>query len=112
MKLAPINPHPAFKDWTFEPGCYVDSARGIYSVDHVISFAQSLGFVPSECHCEWCVRGGAWSSCEFSNEVEDEATDYLNAQFEIPNHSWGRNENGDFGLWSMEDDSTDEESQA
>src|ERR1700692_652074 len=105
LKLKPVNPPNQYADWTFQEGCYVDSARGIYAIDAVISFAQSLGFVPTDCTCDSCKAGGTWSSCEFSNEVEDEATGYLNAHFEIESHSWGRNENADFGLWSNEEES-------
>jgi hypothetical protein len=104
VKHKPSNPPPQFATWECEDGCYFDSARGVYLIDALVPFAESLGFVPSDCDCDSCKASGDYSACEFSNETEDEIDAYLNARFEIPGYSWGRNENGDWGLWKVEED--------
>ncbi|MGH9966305.1 MAG: hypothetical protein ACREBG_00510 [Pyrinomonadaceae bacterium] len=98
-KLAPSNPPAAFKDWLFEPGCYVDSARGAYAIDRIADLAEGFGFVLGE------EEGNleSLSGYEFAGKVEDEIDDYLNSQFAIPDHVWGRNDNGDWGLWAVEE---------
>jgi hypothetical protein len=99
--LRPNNPPAAFDSWTFEPGCYVDAARGIYAIDYIVSRAEAFGFVPSNCDCEYCKGpdSDGYAGCEFTGEVEDEVDQFMNNRFSIDGHHWGRNENGDWGLW-------------
>lgn len=86
-----------------EPGCYVaESERGFFAVDDIVVHAMSLGFQPSPCNCRSCVRLGLWSECEFANKIEQDANDYLNKNYGIPGHYWGRNKNADWGLWPFE----------
>jgi hypothetical protein len=89
-------------------GCYVDGSHGIYAVDTIIAFAESHGFKydlndkfdNDRAYCTGCnVTHALPSECEFSNEIEDEATDYMNDTFPVEGAYWGRSEQGDWGLW-------------
>jgi hypothetical protein len=107
-KLKAVKTPVGFKHSEFAPGCYVaNSERGIFAVDDIVVHAESLGFRPSPCSCESCGRWGSWSECEFPNKVEDEANEYLNRNFEIAGHYWGRNENADWGLWPLKEEETE-----
>lgn len=102
--LRPTNPPPQFTGWTFEPGCYVDGARGIYAIDYVVSLAEGWGFVPSNCECDWCSNPehDGYSGCEFAySDLADEVDEFVNARFEIVDHTWGWHD-GDWGLWPIE----------
>lgn len=83
------------------PGCYVDGSRGIYAIDAIVSFAKGLGFVPDEDNGPY---PDSLADYEWANEVEDETDEYLNHQYRVAGHSWGRNENGDWGLWADDDE--------
>lgn len=73
-------------------GCYVDSARGWYATDAIVAFAESHGLEKVD-----------WTNEELAYyEVEDEATDYMNEHYAVDGAYWGRNENGDWGLWDEE----------
>jgi hypothetical protein len=39
-----------------------------------------------------------------ANEVEDEATEYMNEFFGVDGAYWGRSEQGDWGLWPEENE--------
>jgi len=80
-------------------GCYVDEARGIYSTDHIYTIAVVHGFKTDE--TDW---PGTLSEYEFANEVEDEINDFMNDKFPVEGAYWGRSEQGDWGLWSSEED--------
>jgi hypothetical protein len=117
MRVKFDNPPRAFRDWEIEPGCCVDGARGIYAIDGIVALAEGYGFIPSPCECDVC-KGTAesptalesnYGGCEFANELEDEIGAFMNDKFAVSGHYWGRNENGDYGLWAHED-SVDEES--
>ncbi len=94
-------------------GCYADSARGIYiGQDVVIPMAEKYGFVKELCDCTYChshrlgnVYGVEWeiSRCEWYNEIWDEAENFLTSLCEDGLY-FGGNENGDFGLWEVENE--------
>lgn len=90
----------------FESGCYYDGARGRYIVDAVVSLAESYGFKPAPCDRE-CAGAphepDEWSACEYGDEVEDDATAYMNEHFPADKAYWGRNEQSDWGLWTIDD---------
>lgn len=91
----------------FEPGCYFDGARGCYMVDAIVDFAETYGFRPAhECECEDHKYNPncAWSECEWANEVEDDATAFMEDNYPQDGATWGRSESGDWGLWPIEDD--------
>jgi hypothetical protein len=90
-----------------DAGCYVDSARGIYTVDAIYAFAEKHGFVlgtDGEPELVVLLDKGKLHEYEFSNDVEDEIDSFMNEQFPVDSASWGRNENGDWGLWTNEED--------
>ncbi len=78
-------------------GCYVDGARGIYAVDAIYTFAWQHGFKPAFGEC----FGGRnkLSDYEYAGEIEDD----MNTQFGVDGAYWGRNEQGDWGLWEIDD---------
>lgn len=90
-----------------DAGCYVDSARGIYSTDFIVDFARNRGAtITQNCECRhddshWASE---FASCEFANEYEDEADNYMNEHYPIEGHYWGRSEHGDWGLWPIDED--------
>lgn len=90
-------------------GCYVDGARGIYVVDEVVSIARSHGFSDTE-PCPGCQEAAqqdaesTYAHCEFANEHEDEATDFMNNVCGVDGCYWGRSEQGDWGLWLIEEE--------
>ena len=89
-----------------DTGCYVDSARGIYATDSIVGFARDHGAQIN--HDKYCLHDDSFftsefATCEFSGEYEDEADNYMNENFPVENASWGRNENGDWGLWENYD---------
>ena len=81
-------------------GCYVDSAHGIYAQDHIYTFAWQHGFKPAFGEA----FGGKTQlhEYEFANEIEDEIDSFMNDQFPCKDGEacWGRNQNGDWGLWT------------
>jgi len=88
-----------------DAGCYVDSVRGIYAVDSIVEFAESHGFlvVLNKCDCQSPpISHSRASECAFSDGIEDEATSFMNDNFPVDGHFWGRNDNGDWGLWESE----------
>lgn len=98
-------------------GCYVDGARGIYAVDRIVEIAEGHDMEPpdpcfgTECpRCAWGDKTGGdgayseWANCDESSEVEDEATEYMNAQHAVDGAWWGRSESGDWGLWPSNSD--------
>jgi hypothetical protein len=88
-------------------GCYVDGAEGIYATDRVVEFARAHGAViehDKDCqHYETCFDS-EFAGCEFAGDYEDEADTYMNDHHPVDGAFWGRNENGDWGLWSVEDE--------
>ncbi len=86
-------------------GCYVDCARGIYAIDKIVSFAESHGMPSPEVpeHNQTTVFQSRFASYEFSSEIEDEATDYMNDKYAVDGAYWGRSEQGDWGLFQTED---------
>ena len=97
-------------------GCYVDGARGIYAVDSIIALASAFGFEAKGCEerdCPRCGRGQheagdgsytEWGHCQYSSEVEDEATEYMNEHQGVEGCYWGHVDGGDWGLWPADDD--------
>lgn len=90
-------------------GCYVDSARGIYATDAIVAFANEHGANirhDSDCasdHAEtFCAS--TFAGCEFAGDYEDDADSYMNETFPVEGAYWGRNENGDWGLWTCDED--------
>ena len=84
-------------------GCYVDGARGIYAIDRIIEIATAHGMAEVECACGSCVQGQhEWSiGC---SEVEDDCDLFMNDTFAAEGACWGRNDNGDWGLWAIDDE--------
>lgn len=74
-------------------GAYFDGFRGRHIPKLVWDFAKTHGFKPTEEFSE-----------EFDNECEDEATEYMNSKYMVKDAVWGRNENGDWGLWNYNED--------
>lgn len=89
-------------------GCYVDGARGIYAIDEIVSIAESHGGRVHDCdmqghdHGETCFES-RFAGCEFAGDVEYGCDDYMNTHFGVDGAYWGRNENGDWGLWEIDD---------
>ena len=93
--------------YTFrDAGCYVDGACGIYAIDDIVAIARDHGAsLPRDCGCD---HDGSYfksefASCEWAHEYEDNASDFMNSTCPVDHHTWGRNENGDWGLWTDED---------
>ncbi len=93
-------------------GCYVDGARGIYAVDAIVGIAEEHGMpTPEGCEDSICRRCGpqadsqasSWAFCEHAGEIEDECDAYMGAHHGVEGCYWGRNDNGDWGLWEGED---------
>ncbi len=83
------------KTQQFEPGCYGDGARGVYLPLHVIRFAQAEGFTTND---------PIDTDDEFILETELDAVEWLNSHTNYPdNYYWSFNTNGDFGLWTLEE---------
>lgn len=81
-----------------DAGCWFDSARGIYIGEAVIDLAIEHGFDPKEEEPK-----GGWSHYEYYDELQDEAEDFLNEKFAPEDCYFGPNENGDWGLWEVEE---------
>jgi hypothetical protein len=73
-------------------GCYADGARGIYTIERIINFALSHGFNAD-------LVDNSVDGYDHS-ELEDEVDNYMNEYYMVHGAFWGRNENGDWGLWS------------
>ena len=92
-------------------GCYVDGAKGIHVLDGVVEIAEAHGMDELSC---WCNSGfygkiahGAghsWSDCEFSDDIENDCDLFMNDTFAVEGAYWGRNDNGDWGLWAIDDE--------
>jgi hypothetical protein len=81
-------------------GCYVDSARGIYAIDAIVRFAESHGWQGDN---DTRYRKSSLSEHEYVNDIEDHVDNYMNADFSVDGASWGRNDQGDWGLWAIEE---------
>lgn len=91
-------------------GCYGDSSRGRYLVDRVVELAEDFaGFDPFPDSADDAdprdTPGGSLADYEHSDELWDDAEEHLNAVTEDGLY-WGNNDNGDFGLWTIEDEET------
>ena len=98
-----------------DAGCYVDEARGIYATDAIVEFARAYGAEIESCkvsanhpHAE-TVMESEFGGCEFANEIEEYASNYMNTHYEVDGYYWGRNENGDWGLWNVEEDEREDD---
>ena len=86
-------------------GCYVDSARGIYAIDGIVKFATNHGWSPTEeSDKAFAEFGKSWSEYEFNDELESSIDEYMNEEYWVDGCYWGRNENGDWGLWENDND--------
>ena len=85
-----------------DTGCYFDSARGIYIGQAVIEMAVEHGMKDDPCNCESCKANGIDSDCEFYHERWDEAEEFLNT-LTSDDVYFGGNDNGDWGLWEIEE---------
>lgn len=79
-----------------EIGCHFDSHRGIYQGEAVIELALEYGFEVEEDDEENCHPSG-----EFYCELWEEAENFLD-DFAPHGYYFGQNENGDSGVWSVE----------
>ena len=90
-----------------DTGCYVDGAKGIYVIDDVLGIAIAHGMAdPGSCACFEHPENDFlphWNRCEFASEIEDECDDFMNARYSVDGAYWGRNDNGDWGLWDTGD---------
>lgn len=100
-------------------GCYVDSCRGIYMIDHIAKFAESHGMTVEDCnqrdettgqfkpgqhkHTETCDTS-RFAGCEFAGELEDSIDEWMNEHYPVEGASWGRSENSDWGLWPHDEE--------
>lgn len=89
-------------------GCFVDSARGIYMLDAIIAFVRCHGADiehPKDCieHVP-LIYISELTGCPCSNDYEDKADAYMNKKFPVEGCFWGRNENGDWGLWTIKNE--------
>lgn len=83
-------------------GCYVDGTRGTYAIDKIEDVARDHGYkLPNDISDQAFVT---LSDCDFASWIEDEIDDYMNTHFGVEGAYWGRNENGDWGLWAIESD--------
>ena len=85
-------------------GCYVDSARGIYTIDAIIEFAEAHGFVASDCDCiehPSTMFKSRFAFCEYADDLENEVDEHMNMIFYVEDCYWGRSEQGDWGLWLL-----------
>lgn len=86
-----------------DAGCYVDGARGIYATDAIVTFAREQGATivhdDTDCTHEETAFESEFGGCEFADEYEDQATAFMDDGYSVEEHYWGRNENGDWGLW-------------
>ncbi|KKN60397.1 hypothetical protein LCGC14_0532310 [marine sediment metagenome] len=106
-----------YEIYLHKPGCYVDNTHGIYMVDRIVEIAESWGMSePEVCGedsgCARCEGGDheagdgsytEWSFCMSSQEVIDEATEYMNANFGLDDCYWGFSSQGDWGLWPCDE---------
>ena len=83
-------------------GCYVDGARGIYAIDMIVDFAESHGFELGD-DDPMNPLPESLSDCEWSSEIEDDVDSFMNETFNVDGAYWGRNEQGDWGLWTIEE---------
>lgn len=98
-------------------GCYVDASYGTHAIDLILAAAESFGFkYENVCDCDYCQHHEVSiledlfepRLCEFANEIEDEIDDWMNKNVAMvplgtaPTNYWGRNDNGDWGLWPSE----------
>ena len=92
-------------------GCVVDRAQGIYATDRIVDFANAHGAAIPLCdtglrkvgstahkHAETAYPS-EYAGCEFSGEIEEKIKQYMNHFYSVVGAYWGRNENGDWGLW-------------
>jgi hypothetical protein len=83
-----------------DAGCYFDSS----STDEIVDFARDHGaIITRDCACDHNSFDSEFASCEFADEYEDEADDYMNEKYHVPGHYWRRND-GDWGLWGDEEE--------
>jgi len=78
-------------------GSYVDSSRGIYVGERVQEIAAAHGWREERLS----------SDSEFYHEAEDAATEYMNREQAVKGAYWGRNDNGDWGLWTVDENPRD-----
>ena len=86
-------------------GCYADGSRGIYLTDRVVEIANDHGASIThdwDCGCDFANGRDSFAQCDFSNEIGDEATDYMNEHYSVEGCYWGFVD-GDWGLWTDSD---------
>ncbi len=111
MKTGTTNPRHKYV-----AGCYVDEARGVYMVDTIVEVAQQHGMSePEPCTDDVCPRchdgdktagdgsHSEWAHCVNYPEVESECDTYMNEHHAVEGHYWGRSDQGDWGLWEVEE---------
>lgn len=101
-----------------QTGCYVDAARGRYVFDGIVQIvlplAQADGklkelrdevdrvFGANEVQRLKAVFGDDVD--ELRDLVEDVLTEYMESEHHREGYWWGRSEEGDWGLWEVQDD--------
>jgi len=86
-----------------DAGCYVDGSRGIYATEAIVAFANDHGAtIRHDVDC--CTPGiGDLAGCDWIVDYEDKADDYMNDNYPVGDHYWGR-QDGDWGLWQLDND--------
>jgi len=74
-------------------GCYVDGAKGIYAGLAIQGIATAYGWIGDHAN----------PTDEEYFDAEDEATDYMQTHYSVDGCYWGRNDNGDWGLWKIDE---------
>lgn len=85
-------------------GCHVDSIRGIYVTSRVVEIAEAHGMPHVTCKCPAKGYEDHFANCEFVSEIEGECDEFMNDAYSVDGACWGRNDNGDWGLWPIEGD--------
>ena len=85
-------------------GCYCDSARGRYAIDKIVSFSEAHGFKHDAVTTPTGSPGdfSTYADYEYVDELENECDNCMNEHYGVDGAYWGRNENGDWGLWETE----------
>jgi len=97
------------RQWTpDDAGCYVDGARGIYAGEMIQEIARDEGR-KDEILCCNGVLSDSECQCPSHRDPEayywatEEAEEYLNEHCAPKDHYFGNSEQGDWGLWPVEE---------
>jgi len=83
----------------FDVGEYFGSQRGIFQGEAVIALAVQNGFKVLPISVDDMKAAGPYHM-----GLWDDAENFMNNTYPKDGYFWGNNENGDWGLWPLEDD--------